>query len=123
MSDTNAPEPLFPQNDARNAELSEERLGQVSGGSADGWGYTKGDKWYGMCNTCNKKRDFTCVHTGCEGDFKYTWWQCDECGTIWRWNPGRFWGSWDSTWHGTMQIASRNDPKWGLPSDHGKRYR
>lgn len=122
MTENSVPEPLVPQDKLKHIELTEEQLKEISGGgTATGWGYTYGDKWHGKCTKCNKKTDFTCIHTGCVDIMKYTWWRCDECGSVWRWNPGFVWANWDWTRYDSVADARARDDQWHLPSDGGHR--
>ena len=112
MSDTKKPDTLQPDSNAAAPELSDDQLGKVSGGNSACWHLREGQTWEGKCPVCKKTTTHTCIHQRRYDCFNYTWWQCGECGSVRRWDPGFLWASWGSTIYKNPGEASRSDNEW-----------
>lgn len=112
MSDTKKPDTLHVNSDVVAPELSDDQLEKVSGGNSSGWHLREGQTWEGKCPVCKKTTTHTCIHQRLDDCFRYTWWQCGECGSVRRWDPGFVWASWNSTTYKNYDDALLHDTKW-----------
>ena len=112
MSDTKKFDVPQVDSNAVASELSDDQLGNVSGGNSACWHLKEGQTWEGKCPVCKKKTTHTCIHNRVDDCFNYTWWQCGECGSVRRWDPGFLWASWNSTIYENHDDALLHDNKW-----------
>lgn len=96
--------------DGMNRELSDDDLAGVSGGwKANGTDCHKGDTYTGKCSCCKKETTFVCAMTRQEGSQRTSWWQCSECGSVWRWDPGLIYADWGWTRYKNLGEVFLND--------------